>query len=77
MICFLFYFQNNRKFEMDLLPVGIFHPLLVTWGMLMLLDCCLQLWPCPLSGYLVMAMHPHKDRLLITFPLKTRIMSVC
>lgn len=62
---------------MDPSPVSISHPFTVTWGMLMLLDYCLLPWPHPLSGCLVVAEHPHKGRLLITFPLNTRAKSVC
>lgn len=38
---FLFYFQNHLKTEMNPFPVSIYHPIIFTWGMLMILEYCL------------------------------------
>jgi len=50
---FLFYFQNHLKTEMNPFPVSIYHPIILTWGTLMILDYCLQ----PLPHFQVMAVH--------------------
>lgn len=42
---FLVYFQNHLKTEMNPFPVSIYHPIIFTWGMLMILDYCLQTLP--------------------------------